>query len=747
MTSKNMTIKQIYYKSFITLIVLPILIVFVITLPIIHNIIKSQSLDNIRIRQSNIKDTLVREYETMSIRLSHLVYVNNNNLLDIIASIDTKDPGERHQYEQELNKAAQLALVPVSHIIGMNIYMKSGRIINYKNEVELTEEDIRNNIIPATPSLVSNKVYVGSSNKNQEVYQGAGKSALILVAALQPDVLTDRSEKISLITMYDLSEISKLIHRYDSEEQGYTIITSGENQDQLVYAGKIDSQLLNGYLGKLSLPGYTISKTPINLKDKHLNIITITKTASLTKHFNVISTIILSVILVILLLFTVFSRMFLQNIVHPILTMWKSLKKVEEGQLDIYVEPMGCLEVSTMTHSFNSMVLRIKALIDDYENRINEQNGTPQNIFMDLIKKNISPEDIIKKNNTYFTQPFLIIGLQLKNHTKDLVKSLYQVPHFASHCLIEQFQDDYYIVHYQLQSVYNESQIIHMLHDLDSIVLKETHSNLQAILRKPLSDLTLIEEEIKILGQLKGLFEITPQKPYMILDEDQTQRLLQGIGQYKEWAHAVYLGDEKKENDQRQQFINHIETESISLARDEIVSLLLAFVQEFNKENLSLSQLLGDNKSDYIDTINNIETVTELILFINNIIRTLLDYSLKQLGQHWTDHVTLAKRYIINNYRNPELSLGVVAEYVQLNENYFATQFHQEAGETFLSYVTGLRIHKAKQLIETTNFKIYEIAHKVGYASPEHFNRVFKKEVGKSPSKWGKDLQNVKNNQ
>lgn len=63
---------------------------------------------------------------------------------------------------------------------------------------------------------------------------------------------------------------------------------------------------------------------------------------------------------------------------------------------------------------------------------------------------------------------------------------------------------------------------------------------------------------------------------------------------------------------------------------------------------------------------------------------------------------------------------------MELNGKYFTNRFTKETGEIFSSYLTGLRMQKAKELLKTTTFRIYEISEMVGYHSVEHFNRTFK---------------------
>ena len=117
-----------------------------------------------------------------------------------------------------------------------------------------------------------------------------------------------------------------------------------------------------------------------------------------------------------------------------------------------------------------------------------------------------------------------------------------------------------------------------------------------------------------------------------------------------------------------------------------------------------------------------------------------MDYSASKLNVSETDVIIKAKRYISDHYEDPELSLLKVAEYVGLNEKYFTNRFTKEAGETFSSYLTALRMQKAKELLKTTIFKVYEISEMVGYHNVEHFNRMFKKLNKVTPAMYRKTM-------
>jgi Response regulator containing CheY-like receiver domain and AraC-type DNA-binding domain len=97
-----------------------------------------------------------------------------------------------------------------------------------------------------------------------------------------------------------------------------------------------------------------------------------------------------------------------------------------------------------------------------------------------------------------------------------------------------------------------------------------------------------------------------------------------------------------------------------------------------------------------------------------------------------------AKEYISVNYHNPKLSVEMLCEYLHISQSYFSTIFKQETKQSYVGYLTDVRIDKAKELLEHTNDKTYVIAKNIGYDDPNYFSYVFKKKVGVSPSQYRK---------
>ncbi len=97
--------------------------------------------------------------------------------------------------------------------------------------------------------------------------------------------------------------------------------------------------------------------------------------------------------------------------------------------------------------------------------------------------------------------------------------------------------------------------------------------------------------------------------------------------------------------------------------------------------------------------------------------------------------ITRAKAYI-HEHQEEELSLGQVAKAVNCSQFYFCKMFRKHTGINFTDYVSRVRIERAKNLLLNPNIRVSEIAYEVGFQSLTHFNRVFKRIVGQSPTDY-----------
>ncbi len=97
--------------------------------------------------------------------------------------------------------------------------------------------------------------------------------------------------------------------------------------------------------------------------------------------------------------------------------------------------------------------------------------------------------------------------------------------------------------------------------------------------------------------------------------------------------------------------------------------------------------------------------------------------------------IAAAKNYIEKHYTQ-DISLGDVADALQMSKYYLCTMFRNSTGIYFTDYVTLVRIERAKHLLLHSNLRISRIAFEVGFQSPSNFNRVFKRILGQSPTEY-----------
>ena len=99
-------------------------------------------------------------------------------------------------------------------------------------------------------------------------------------------------------------------------------------------------------------------------------------------------------------------------------------------------------------------------------------------------------------------------------------------------------------------------------------------------------------------------------------------------------------------------------------------------------------------------------------------------------------------RQFIGEHQEEDLALADVARAVNMSTFYFCKTFKKATGITFTDYLSRVRIEKARELLVNPNARVSEVAFEVGFQSLTHFNRVFRRLLGESPSEYRAALRN-----
>lgn len=95
-----------------------------------------------------------------------------------------------------------------------------------------------------------------------------------------------------------------------------------------------------------------------------------------------------------------------------------------------------------------------------------------------------------------------------------------------------------------------------------------------------------------------------------------------------------------------------------------------------------------------------------------------------------------AKQYMKEHYQKRDLSEEEVSREIDMMPSCFSNMFKQVTGQTYISYLRGVRMEAAAKMLRETDQKNYVIARKVGIEDPNYFSFLFKKQYGVSPSTY-----------
>lgn len=88
--------------------------------------------------------------------------------------------------------------------------------------------------------------------------------------------------------------------------------------------------------------------------------------------------------------------------------------------------------------------------------------------------------------------------------------------------------------------------------------------------------------------------------------------------------------------------------------------------------------------------------------------------------------------YLLAHF-DQKVSITQAASLVSMSESKFMRYFRTVTGETFVSYLTRLRLERAAQMLEENSLSIAEIASAVGFSDQSYFDRVFRRHFGRTP--------------
>lgn len=131
--------------------------------------------------------------------------------------------------------------------------------------------------------------------------------------------------------------------------------------------------------------------------------------------------------------------------------------------------------------------------------------------------------------------------------------------------------------------------------------------------------------------------------------------------------------------------------------------------------------------------------LAELLILINNFID---DLKTEEFHYSQIMHPKISRiiEHINDHYHEP-ISLTSMAKEVYMSPSYLSKLFKNTTNFTFTQYLNSVRIKNSQKLLKNPNYRIIDVAQKVGFTNNTHFTRVFKEIIGMSPTNYRKSLK------
>ncbi len=170
---------------------------------------------------------------------------------------------------------------------------------------------------------------------------------------------------------------------------------------------------------------------------------------------------------------------------------------------------------------------------------------------------------------------------------------------------------------------------------------------------------------------------------------------------------------------------------------NEVQKLLYRIISALS--NLTISyQLELDKYSSLFSQIDNLKTLSKIVPFLKNICVSINEDISDKRDSSNVKFVEKAKLLIEKNYSDKDFNLDSICETLGVSNSYFSSTFKKETKIAFTNALTLERIKHSKPLLESGEYKTYQVSDKVGFSDSNYFSFCFKKLEGISPTAYRK---------
>ncbi|WP_311198827.1 helix-turn-helix transcriptional regulator [Paenibacillus hexagrammi] len=166
--------------------------------------------------------------------------------------------------------------------------------------------------------------------------------------------------------------------------------------------------------------------------------------------------------------------------------------------------------------------------------------------------------------------------------------------------------------------------------------------------------------------------------------------------------------------------------------KDWMLKLVLDMKLKLQSRQITRSAYTADTlHKEIID----IDSLSEMKAWLFEHLRAVVDWTGKASASNLRPEVAEACKYV-SLHLDKRISLEEVSDHLFLNPSYFSRLFKKEMGETFIEYITRMKMERAKELLDQTTHSVGKICELLGYDNQSYFIKIFKTHSGVTPLEY-----------
>lgn len=409
---KHSTLKRTYYRSFLILVVIPLVLVFLVAEVLIGYILRNSAIETIDALQETVSIALADDVRNSALQLSHFIYANDGEFTRTAVTVHHSSGSEWYLADQQLQRAFHTAMVPSQDILAGAFYMKEAGAVYMKDDVAIPQEEVRSAPWYQKALEQPNRITLGcyDTSRTQLFWTSQQNRQLVLVTAMATNQTTDKSQEIETAVFFTKSQAGDILRaQYKNQEQGMSVILNGDGN---VLFGDMGNDVIREFFdrnsGRFTRGSQTIRAHLLEngerdyffrtrfIPDTDWAIVTFVEEPALLSGFLRLGSILLLIVAVLLTLFYFYSRYFLNAIIDPVQAVCQGMERLDQNDLEVQVEPTGQWEIRELMASFNEMVLSIRNMLRVTEETMEKKHEAE----IQALQSQINPHFIVNTLNS-----------------------------------------------------------------------------------------------------------------------------------------------------------------------------------------------------------------------------------------------------------------------------------------------------------------------------------------------------------